>query len=86
MLRDEDLVIQKLPIYYKLMFLFQQYLTTRKVEVKTTKNTEKRVQRQVVLHDGRVIARTEPEIVTDTVEDFTTHEEEHGNDIFETNH
>ncbi len=52
-----------------------EYLTTRKVETKTTKNTERRVQRQVVLQDGRVIAKTEPEITVDTYEDHQTHEE-----------
>ena len=54
----------------------QEYLTTRKMEVKTKKNTEKRVQRSLVLDDGRVIAENAPDVVVDTVEDTRTHEEE----------
>jgi hypothetical protein len=42
--------------------------------VKTTKNTERRVQRQVVLEDGRVLEHESPHIVVDTIEDTRTHE------------
>lgn len=54
----------------------EEYLTKRKVEVKTKKNTEKRVQRQVVLRDGRVIAQADPEVIVDTIEDTKNYEEE----------
>ena len=40
-------------------FLWQSYF----------KNIEKRIQRQVVLEDGRVIEEDDPEITVDTVED-----------------
>lgn len=48
-----------------------------KVEVKTTRNTEKRVQRCIVLEDGRIIEHDDPHIVVDTVEDTQTHEFDH---------
>lgn len=51
-----------------------EYLTKKKVEVKTTKNTERRVQRCIVLEDGRIIEHDDPHIVVDTVEDIQTHE------------
>ena len=44
------------------------------VEVKTTKNTERRVQRCIVLEDGRIIEHDDPHIVVDTIEDTQTHE------------
>lgn len=47
------------------------------MEVKTTKNTEKRVQRCIVLEDGRIIEHDEPHIVVDTIEDTQTHEFDH---------
>jgi hypothetical protein len=47
------------------------------VEVKTTKNTERRVQRCIVLEDGRIIEHDDPHIVVDTVEDTQTHEFDH---------
>ena len=53
------------------------YLTTRKLEQKTIKNREKRVRRQYVLEDGRVIEEGDPEIFVDRVEDTLTREEEH---------
>eukprot|EP00096_Caligus_rogercresseyi_P009930 TRINITY_DN3479_c0_g1_i1.p1 TRINITY_DN3479_c0_g1~~TRINITY_DN3479_c0_g1_i1.p1 ORF type:complete len:987 (+),score=195.31 TRINITY_DN3479_c0_g1_i1:184-3144(+) len=55
----------------------QEYTTKKKVEVKTTTNTERRIQRQVVLEDGRVLAKNEPEIIVDKVEDMETKETEH---------
>ena len=51
------------------------YLTTRKLEQKTIKNREKRVRRQYVLEDGRVIEEGDPEIFVDRVEDTLTREE-----------
>lgn len=56
------------------------YLTKKKVEVKTTKNTEKRVQRCIVLEDGRIIEHDDPHIIVDTVEDTQTHEFDHLDD------
>jgi hypothetical protein len=56
------------------------YLTTRKLEKKTIKNREKRVRRQYVLEDGRVIEEGDPEVVVDRVEDTLTREEEHETD------
>ena len=47
------------------------------VEVKTTKNTERRVQRCIVLEDGRIIEHDDPHIVVDTIEDTQTHEFDH---------
>lgn len=60
--------------------LSSDYYTKRKVETKTTKNTEKRIQRQVVLNDGRIIDRASPEVVVDRVEDTKTYEENYGED------
>ena len=51
----------------------EDWVTRKRVEVKTTKNIEKRVQRQVVLEDGRVIEEDDPEITVDTVEDTQSH-------------
>ncbi|TRY63682.1 hypothetical protein TCAL_16581 [Tigriopus californicus] len=56
------------------------YYTKKKVETKTTKNTEKRIQRQLVLNDGRVIDRASPEVVVDRVEDSKTYEENYDRD------
>ena len=53
------------------------YLTTRKLEQKTIKNREKRVRKQYVLGDGRVIEEGDPEVLIDRVEDVLTREEEH---------
>ena len=50
------------------------------MEVKTTKNTEKRVQRCIVLEDGRIIEHDDPHIIVDTVEDTQTHEFDHLDD------
>ena len=51
------------------------------VEVKRTKNTERRVQRQVVLEDGRVLnVGGPPHVVVDTIEDIETHETNHVED------
>lgn len=47
------------------------------MEVKTTKNTERRVQRCIVLEDGRIIEHDDPHIVVDTIEDTQTHEFDH---------
>merc|ERR1712012_868262 len=59
----------------------EEYLTTKKVEVKRTKNTERRVQQQVVLEDGRVLnVGGPPHVVVDTIEDIETHETNHVED------
>ncbi|XP_040576701.1 uncharacterized protein [Lepeophtheirus salmonis] len=58
----------------------EEYTTKKKVEVKTTTNTERRIQRQVVLEDGRVLAKNDPEIIVDKVEDLETNETEQSHD------
>ena len=57
------------------------YYTTRKVESKTRRDTERRVQRRLVLPDGTVLAEVgEPEVVRDTVEDRRTRHVEDDDD------
>ena len=69
-LENKQLVVK----YFKFFFNFQ-------VEVKRTKNTERRVQRQVVLEDGRVLnVGGPPHVVVDTIEDIETHETNHVED------
>ena len=46
----------------------EDYITRKRVETKTVKKLEKRIQRQVVLEDGRVIEEDDPEVTVDTVE------------------
>ena len=55
----------------------EEYLTKRKVETKTKKETEKTVKRKILLGDGRVLEDEVPETVRDTVEDTHLLEEEH---------
>ena len=45
------------------------------------KNIEKRIQRQVVLEDGRVIEEDLPEVTVDTVEDIQSHSDDCDDDI-----
>ena len=52
-----------------------------RVETKTVKNIEKRIQRQVVLEDGRVIEEDDPEITVDTVEDVESHSDDCDDDV-----
>ena len=48
--------------------------------MKRTKNTERRIQRQLVLEDGRVLEKDTPTVVVDTIEDIETHETDHVQD------
>lgn len=41
-----------------------------------SRNLEKKIKRQVVLEDGRVIVEDAPEVTVDTVEDRQSHEDE----------
>ena len=53
----------------------------RRVEKKTTKNTEKRVRRQVVLADGRIYRDRDPdEVIVDRIDDHEVKEEEDEDD------
>lgn len=61
--------------------LINNFIFLHQVEVKRTKNTERRVQRQVVLEDGRVLnVGGPPHVVVDTIEDIQTHETNHVED------
>lgn len=60
------------------------WTTKKKVEVVTTKNIERTIQRQVVLEDGRVLDEEIPVVTVDTIENKeifeTDHDEEQDND------
>ena len=58
----------------------EDWATRKRVQTKTTKNIERRVQRQVVLEDGRVIEEDDPEITFDTVEDVESHSDDGAED------
>ena len=63
------------------IILINNFILIHQVEVKRTKNTERRVQRQVVLEDGRVLnVGGPPHVVVDTIEDIQTHETNHVED------
>ena len=63
------------------IILITNFILIHQVEVKRTKNTERRVQRQVVLEDGRVLnVGGPPHVVVDTIEDIETHETNHVED------
>lgn len=53
-----------------------QWVTRRRVEVVTTKNIETRVQRQLLLEDGKVLEDSGPIISTDTTVDTTEKKDE----------
>jgi len=55
----------------------ETWTTKKKVEVVTTKNIERTIQRQVVLEDGRVLDEEIPVVTVDTIEN---------KEIFETDH
>ena len=59
----------------------EDWITKKRVETKTVKSTEKRIQRQVVLEDGRVIEEDVPEVTLDTVEDIESHSDDCDDDI-----
>jgi len=52
----------------------EEWVTTKKVEIVTTKNVERKIQRQVVLEDGRVVEEEIPTVTIDTTEDKQTFE------------
>ena len=57
----------------------EEWVTTKKVEIVTTKNVERKVQRQIVLEDGRVVEEEIPTVTVDTTEDkkiFETDQDE----------
>jgi len=62
----------------------ETWTTKKKVEVVTTKNIERTIQRQVVLEDGRVLDEEVPVVTVDTIENKETfetdHDEEQDND------
>ena len=51
----------------------EEWLTKKKVETTTRKLSERRLKRQVVLADGRVIEEDAPEVTVDTVLDHVEH-------------
>jgi len=53
-----------------------EWVTRRRVEVTTTKNIETRVQRQLLLEDGKVVEDSGPIISTDTTVDTTEQKDE----------
>lgn len=59
----------------------EDWVTRKRVETKTTKNIERRVQRQVVLEDGRVIEEDDPEVTVDTIEDTQSHSDDADDDL-----
>lgn len=59
----------------------EDWITKKRVETKTVKNIEKRIQRQVVLEDGRVIEEDDPEVTLDTIEDIESHSDDCDDDI-----
>ncbi|XP_023328470.1 uncharacterized protein LOC111701421 [Eurytemora carolleeae] len=58
----------------------EEWVTTKKVEITTTKNVEKKIQRQIVLEDGRVLEEEIPTVTNDTTEDKQTFETDHDED------
>lgn len=55
----------------------ETWTTKKKVEVVTTKNIERTIQRQVVLEDGRVLDEEIPVVTVDTIENKETFETDH---------
>jgi hypothetical protein len=55
----------------------EEWVTKKKVEVTTTKNVERRIKRQLVLEDGRVVEDELPQVTVDTTEDKQTFETDH---------
>ena len=58
------------------MVCAEEWVTSKKVEVKKNRQIETRVQRQVVLEDGEVVEDSGPHVSTNTTEDVTTNEKE----------
>lgn len=59
----------------------EDWITKKRVETKTINTIEKRVQRQVVLEDGRVIEEDDPEVTLDTIEDVESFSDDADDDI-----
>merc|ERR1719445_661409 len=59
----------------------EDWITRKRVETKTVKNIEKRIQRQVVLEDGRVIEEDDPEVTVDTIEDVESHSDDADDEV-----
>jgi len=59
----------------------EDWITRKRVETKTVRNIEKRVQRQVVLEDGRVIEEDDPEVTLDTIEDVESHSDDADDEV-----
>ena len=59
----------------------EDWITRKRVETKTVRNIEKRIQRQVVLEDGRVIEEDDPQVTLDTIEDVESHSDDADDDI-----
>ena len=55
----------------------EKWLTKKKVEIVTTKNIEKTIQRQLVLEDGRVLDEDVPIVTLDTTENKEMFETDH---------
>jgi len=58
----------------------EEWVTKKKVEITTTKNVERKIQRQLVLEDGRVVEDEIPTVTNDTTEDKQTFETDHDED------
>ena len=54
----------------------EEWVTTKKVEIVTTKNVERKIRRQLVLEDGRVMEEEIPTVTVDTTTDKQTFETE----------
>jgi len=52
----------------------EEWVTKKKVEITTTKNVERKIHRQLVLEDGRVVEEELPTVTVDTTEDKQTFE------------
>ena len=50
----------------------EEWVTTKKVDIVTTTTKEKKIQRQIVLEDGRVVEEEIPVVTVDTTEDTQT--------------
>ena len=50
----------------------EEWVTKKKVDIVTTKRVERKVQRQIVLEDGRVVEEEVPVVTVDTTEDTQT--------------
>lgn len=57
------------------LYLAEEWVTKKKVELTTKKQIETRVKRQVVLEDGRIVEDSGPIVTTNTTED--TEKQEH---------